>query len=143
MVKDLRRIPVHVEEPSLDVPALQMVEQPAEVVKFFSKSFLVIAEQVIEVPLLALLDGFLQRVVPLEPQMAEQLVEVPTVQCFVEQTVNLGVLGGFLDDGGLQGLLPETEFLAIFCRADRRHSSFQVVVGMAVFKDFPEDGTER
>ena len=35
MVKDLRRIPVHVEEPSLDVPALQMVEQPIDVDSFF------------------------------------------------------------------------------------------------------------
>ena len=64
---------------ALDVPVLQMVEPPVEVVKFFSKSLPVVAEQVIEVPNFPLPDGYLQRVVPPEQQMAEQLVDVPTV----------------------------------------------------------------
>ena len=44
---------------ALDVPVLQMVEQPAEVVSFFRNSLPLVAEQVIEVPKLALPDGFL------------------------------------------------------------------------------------
>ena len=48
-----------------------------------------VVEQVIEVPRLTLPDGFLQRVVPLEPQMAEQLVDVPTVPFFVEHAIDI------------------------------------------------------
>ena len=59
-----------------------MVEPPVEVVKFFSKSLPVVAEQVIEVPNFPLPDGYPQRVVPPEQQMAEQLVDVPTVHCW-------------------------------------------------------------
>ena len=56
---------------ALDVPVLQMVEQPVEVVSFFRNSLPLVAEQVIEVPKFALPDGFLLRSFPLEPQLAE------------------------------------------------------------------------
>ena len=88
---------------ALNVPVLQMVEQPVEVVSFFRNSLPLVAEQVIEVPKLPLLDGYLQRVVPPEPLMAEQLVDVPTVHCFVEQTVDIPGAPGH---GSPQGFLP-------------------------------------
>ena len=73
---------------ALDVPVLQMVEQPVEVVSFFRNSLPLVAEQVIEVPKFALPDGFLLRSFPLEPQLAEQLVEVPTEPAYIEQIVD-------------------------------------------------------
>ena len=64
---------------ALAVPVLQMVEQHVEVLSFLRSSLPAVAEQVIEVPALSLPVCAVQRVVPLEPQMAEQSVEVPTV----------------------------------------------------------------
>ena len=57
---------------------LQMVEQHVEVLSFLHSSLPAIPEQVIEGPILSLHVRAVQRAVPLEPQMAEQLVEVPT-----------------------------------------------------------------
>ena len=91
---------------ALDLPVLQVVEPPVGVVKFFSKSLAVVAEQVIEVPKLPLPDGYSQRVVPPEPQMAQQLVDVPTVHCFVEQTVYISGVSGAPGHGSPQGFLP-------------------------------------
>ena len=52
---------------ALNVPVLEVVEQPVEVVSGFRNSLPVVAEQVIELPKLALPDGFLLRTFPLEP----------------------------------------------------------------------------
>ena len=62
----------------LDLPVLQVVEQPEEVDSFFRNFVPAVAEQVIEVPKLALPSCAVQRAVLSEPQTAEQLVEVPT-----------------------------------------------------------------
>ena len=112
MVKDLRRIRVHVEEPSLDVPVLQMVEQPVDVHSFFRLSLPADVEQVIEVPKLALPVCAVQRAALSEPQSVEQLVEVPTVLSFsflqqqtAEQIIDFPVPGrGGGSRGSLQGL---------------------------------------
>ena len=90
---------------ALDVPVLQMVEQPVEVVSFFRKSLPLVAEQVIEVPKLAFPDGFLLRSFPLEQQLAEQLVEVPFEPAYVEQIVDIPVphTRRRRPPGGLQG----------------------------------------
>ena len=112
LVKDLRRIPVHVEEPSLDVPALQMVEQPVEVDTFFRLSLPAVAEQVIEVPKISCPSHAGRAALP-EPQLVEQLVDVPTVLTFsllqqrtAEQLVDNPAPHGRGSDarGGLQGL---------------------------------------
>ena len=112
MVKDLRRIPVHVEEPSLDVPALQMVEQPVDVDSFFRISVPAVAEQAIEVPKFSFPILAVQRAALSEPQLVEQLVEVPTVLSYsllqqrtAEQIIDIAVprRGGGAR-GGLHGL---------------------------------------
>ena len=64
---------------ALDVPVLQMVEQPVEVDTFFRLSLPAVVEQVIEVPRLALPACAVQRAALPEPQLVEQLVHVPTV----------------------------------------------------------------
>ena len=70
-----------------------------------------ISEQVIEVPKFIIDDIPTRTLVP-EPQMAEQLVEVPTVISFsslqqtVEQLVDIPVPGGGGPSSGLQGFLP-------------------------------------
>ena len=65
-----------------DVPVLQMVEQPVEVDTFFRLSLPAVAEQVIEVPKLALPGRAVPRAALSEPQLVEQLVDVPTVLSF-------------------------------------------------------------
>ena len=62
--------------PMVDVPVPQMVDQSAEVVKFFV-TLPVVAEQVIEVPTIILEDTIPQRAPLRAPQLAEQLVDVP------------------------------------------------------------------
>ena len=88
---------------ALDVPVLQMVEQPVEVDSFFRNFVPAVAEQVIEVPVLALPGCAVQRSALSEPQTVEQLVEVPTVvsfsslqQSIAEQFIDIPVprLGG-------------------------------------------------
>ena len=96
-----------------DVPVLQMVEQPVEVDTFFRLSLPAVAEQVIEVPKLALPGRAVPRAALSEPQLVEQLVDVPTVLSFsmlqqripeqiVDTPVPHGRGGGAR--GGLQGL---------------------------------------
>ena len=87
---------------ALNVHVLQMVEQPVEEVSFFRNSLPLVAEHVIEVPKLALPDGFLLSSFPLEPQLAEQLLEVPTEPAYVEQIVDNPVPRG----RGARGVLP-------------------------------------
>ena len=71
----------------LDVPVPRMVDQLVDVLKLFDNS---VPEQVIDVPKFSQ-DAIPQRTVLFEPQLAEQLVEVPTVPFFVEQTVDIPV----------------------------------------------------
>ena len=97
---------------ALDVPVLQMVEQLVEVDSFFHNFVPAVAEQVIEVPKLALPGCAVQRAALSEPQLVEQLVEVPTVlsvavlqQRTAEQFIDCPVPGrGGGARGGLQGL---------------------------------------
>ena len=70
-----------------------------------------ISEQVLEVPKFIIEDIPTRTSVP-EPQIAEQLVEVPTIisysslQRSVEQHVDIPVPGGGVPSSGLQGFLP-------------------------------------
>ena len=97
---------------ALDVPVLQMVEQPVEVDSFFRNFVPAVAEQVIEVPMLALPGCAVQRAALSEPQTVEQLVEVLTVLSYsllqqrtAEQIIGFPVPGrGGGARGGLQGL---------------------------------------
>ena len=63
--------------PSLDVPVLQMVDQLPDVLQFFD-ALTTDPEQVIEVPKI-LPEDVSMRAVVREPQLVEQLVEVPTL----------------------------------------------------------------
>ena len=100
---------------ALAVPVLQMVEQRVEVLSFPRSSLPAVAEQVTEVPALSLPVCAVQRVVPLEPQMAEQMEEVPTalsVAVLQQQTVLQAVDVPVPHRGGgrrLQGSLPEQD----------------------------------
>ena len=78
-----------------------MVEQPVEVFSFLRSSLPVVVEQVIEVPMLSLPVC----AVPLEPQMAEQLVEVLTPFFFFEHNADIPVPHG-RGRRRLQGSLP-------------------------------------
>ena len=71
----------------LHVPLPQMVHQLVDVLKIIDMSQLVVVEQVIEVPRIILQDRIPPRTVLRGPQLAEKLVEVPTVvsQSFSQQ----------------------------------------------------------
>ena len=89
-----------------------MVELDVEVLSFLRSSLPAVAEQVIEVPALSLPVCAVQRVVPLDTQMAKQLVEVPTVSSVAvlqQQTVVRAVDVPVPHRGGrrLQGSLPD------------------------------------
>ena len=83
--------------PILDDPVPQMVEQLPDVIRLFD-FLLPVPEQVIEVPKI-LLDDVPVRAVVRDPQLAEQLVEVPTIvsyswlQLRMEQNVDIPVAG--------------------------------------------------
>ena len=62
---------------TLDAPVPQMVEQLPDVMRFFD-FLLPVPEQVIEVPKI-LLDDVPMRTVVRDTQLAEELVEVPTI----------------------------------------------------------------
>ena len=93
--------------PFLDVP--QTVEQLVDVLQFLD-ALIPVAEQVIEVPKI-----FVERIPPRtsvrQPQLAEQLVEVPTIVSFsslqriMEQTVDIPVPQGGGRHADLQGFL--------------------------------------
>ena len=98
-------------EQILDVPVLQMVEQSVEVDTFFRLSLPAVAEQVIDVPKISC-PSHAGRVALREPQLVEQLVEVPTVLTYsllkqrtAEQVVDTPVAPGRGRGarGGLQG----------------------------------------
>ena len=78
--------------PILDVPVLLMGEQLVDVLRFFD-TLCPVAEQVIDVPKISLEDIPARRLCR-EPQLVEQLVEVPTVLHFLKQKVDIPVPGG-------------------------------------------------
>ena len=96
--------------PLLDDPVPQMVEQLPDVMRFFD-FLLPVPEQVIEVPKI-LLDDVPMRTVVRDTQLAEQLVEVPTIVSYswlplrMEQNVDIPVPGRGEGISGLQGFLP-------------------------------------
>ena len=136
---------------ALDVPVLQMVEQPVEVDTFFRLSLPAVVEQVIDVPKLALPGCAVQRAALSEPQTVEQLVEVPTVLSYsllqqrtAEQTMGIAVprRGGGAR-GGLQGFSQGQGSTAV-CGADLPTSFLQFLtvveeVLVEVVKASPRD----
>ena len=94
----------------LDDPVPQMVEQLPDVMRFFD-FLLPVPEQVIEVPKI-LLDDVPMRTAVRDTQLAEQLVEVPTIvsyswlQLRMEQNVDIPVPGRGGRASGLHGSLP-------------------------------------
>ena len=102
---------IFVVEQILDVPVLQMVEQSVEVDTFFRLSLPAVAEQVIDVPKISC-PSHAGRAALREPQLVEQLVEVPTVLTYsllqqqtAEQVVDTPVSPGRgrVARGGLHG----------------------------------------
>ena len=97
--------------PILDVPVPLMGEQLVDVLCFFD-TLCPVAEQVIDVPKISLEDIPARRLCR-EPQLVEQLVEVPTVVSYssllqrtVEQHVDIPVPGSRGRLAGLQGSSP-------------------------------------
>ena len=94
----------------LDDPAPQIVEQLPDVLQFFD-AIMPDPEQVIEVPKI-LPDDVTMRTTVRDTQLAEQLVEVPTIvswsllQLIMEQNVNIPVPGRGRRSAGLKGFLP-------------------------------------
>ena len=80
------------ELPSLDVPVLQMEDQLVDVLGYFSTLVPVVAEQVIEVPKVVC-PPRAARTVLCAPQMADQLVEVPTPPGYVLAVMAVQTLG--------------------------------------------------
>ena len=105
-------------------------------VSFFRNSLPLVAEQVIEVPKLALLDGFLLRSFPLEPQLAEQLLEVPTEPAYVEQIVDNPVPRG--RHGRLPSLSQDRDQQHLWLR---RLPTFPLPV--EVFKVYAQDRVQQ
>ena len=73
----LRHVVGHLSVPALDVPVPQMVDQLLDVMRFFD-TLLPVPEQVISLPKI-LLDDVPVRTAVRVTQLAEQLVEVPTI----------------------------------------------------------------
>ena len=86
----------------LDDPVPLMVEQLVDVLQLFD-ALVPVAEQVIDVPKI-ILEDIPTRIIR-KPQLAEQLVDVPTEPAFGEQTVDIPVPRG--RGRHLQGFLPE------------------------------------
>ena len=105
--------------PLLDDPMPQMVEQLPDVMRFFDM-LLPVPEQVIEVPKI-LLDDVPIRAVLRDPQLVEQLVEVPTIvsyswlQLRMKQDVDIPAPGRGGRISGLQGFSSWTEFNSAAC----------------------------
>ena len=87
--------------PILDVPVPLMGEQLVDVLRFFG-TLCSVAEQVIDVPKI-LLEDIPERRLCREPQLVEQLVEVPTILYFLKQKVDIPVPGGGGRHADLQG----------------------------------------
>ena len=99
----------------LDAPVPQMVDQLPDIVQFF-RALSPDPEQVIEGPKILPHDVPMRTAVR-DSQLAEQLVEVPTIISFsslqrtMEQHVDIPDPGGGGRHADLQGFLPETRFL--------------------------------
>ena len=90
--------------PTHEAPVPVMVEQLVDVLQFFD-ALLLVAVQVIDVPKIILEDIPTQT--PLcDPQLVEQLVEVPTILYFLKQKVDIPVPFGGARLAGVQGFLP-------------------------------------
>ena len=76
----------------LDVPVPLLVEQVVDVLQFFG-ALLLVVEQFLDVPKI-ILEDIPPRISAREPQLAEQLVEVPTILNFLKQTVDIPVPRG-------------------------------------------------
>ena len=100
----------------LDAPVPQTLEQLPDVLQFFG-TLLTDPEQVIEVPKISRTED--------DPQLAEQLVEVPTIvsyswlQLRMEQTVEIPVPGRGGRSSGLQGFLPGQGSTALLSSGER------------------------
>ena len=107
----------------LDAPVPLMVEQLVDVLQLLD-ALIPVAEQVIDVPKM-----FIERIPPRtsvrEPQLAEQLVEVPTIVSFsslqriMEQTVDIAVPQGGGRLAGPQGFLPGQSSTALHGSQER------------------------
>ena len=107
----------------LDAPVPQTVEQLPDILRFFD-TLMPDPEQVIEVPKI-LPEDVSMRTVVREPQLAEQLVEVPTiVSCSwlhlrMEQNVDIPVLCRGGRSSGLPGFLPGQGSTALLSSGER------------------------
>ena len=103
----LRHVVGHLSVLALDVPVPQMVDQLPDIEQFF-RVLSPDPEQVIEVPKILPFDVPMRAAVRV-PQLAEQLVEVPTIvsyswlQLRLEHHVDIPVPGGGGPSSGLQG----------------------------------------
>ena len=94
----------------LDIPVPQLVDQLPDVLRFFA-TLLLVPELFVEVPKI-LLDDVPERTAVRETQLAEQLVEVPTIVSYsslqrtMEQHVDIPVPRRGERNAGLQGFLP-------------------------------------
>ena len=90
--------------PTLDDPAPQMVEQLPDILHFL-RALSPDPERAVEVPKILPVDVPLRTSVR-EPQLVEQLFEVPTIVSFLELNVDIPVVGVSGTGGGLSGFLP-------------------------------------
>ena len=122
--RDLRRTVQQIVDavplvPCLEDPAPQMVDQLQDIMRFFD-ALMPVLEQVIEVPKI-LLDDVPMRTTVRDTQLAEQLVEVRTIesdtwlQLSMEQNVDIPVPGRGGRIAGLQGFLPRQSSTALPC----------------------------
>ena len=122
---------------ALDAPVLQTVEQLPNVVQFFAAPLPVVAEPVIEVPKILPHDVPTRRL-RRDTQLAEQLVEVPTIVSYsslqrtVEHHVDIPVPGRAGRASGLQGFLPGQSSTALL--SSQKRISEQIVEQIV---DFP------
>ena len=107
----------------LDAPVAQMVEQLPNLTQFFD-ILRPDPEQVIEVPKILPRD-FPSRRLSRDTQLAEQMVEVPTIlsfsllQLILEQNVDIPVPDGGGRNVGLQGFLPVQSSTAMLSSGER------------------------
>ena len=126
----------------LDAPVPQTVEQLPDVLRFFDR-LMSVPEQVIEVPQILPEDVSLRAVLR-DPQLAEQLVEVPTIvsyswlQLRLEQNDDIPVPGRGERSSGLQGLLPGQGSTALLSSEER--ISERIVEQIV---DFPGGGLQN
>ena len=107
----------------LDAPVPQMVEQLPDVLRFFDR-LATVREQAIEVPKIFIVDVPMRAVLR-ATQLAEQLVEVPTIVSYsslqrnLEQSVNIPVPGRGGRIAGLQDFLPRQSPTALHGSQER------------------------